>query len=63
MDSVSWRSLMSLAGSIVMGRAIAKTGIAQKIALGVISMVGTQPILIMLGVSACKNVKLIITNS
>ena len=50
MDSVSWRSLMSLAGSIVMGGAIAKTGIAQKIALGVISMVGTQPILIMLGV-------------
>ena len=41
---------MSLAGSIVMGGAIAKTGIAQKIALGVISMVGTQPILIMLGV-------------
>lgn len=50
MESVSWRSLMSLAGSIVLGMAIAKTGIAQKIALGVISMVGTQPILIMLGV-------------
>ena len=50
MDSVSWRALMSLAGSIVLGMAIAKTGIAQKIALGVISMVGTHPILIMLGV-------------
>ena len=50
MDSISWRSLMSLAGSIVLGTAIAKTGIAQKIAFGVISMVGTHPVLIMLGV-------------
>ena len=50
MDSISWRALMSLAGSIVLGTAIAKTGIAQKIALAVISMVGTHPILIMLGV-------------
>lgn len=50
MDSVSWRSLMSLAGSIVLGSAIAKTGIAQQMALGVISMVGTHPVMIMLGV-------------
>ena len=50
MDSVSWRALMSLAGSIVLGTAIAKTGIAQKIAFAVISMVGTQPIMVMLGV-------------
>ena len=50
MESISWRALMSLAGSIVLGMAIAKTGIAQKIALGVIGMVGTHPILIMLGV-------------
>jgi di/tricarboxylate transporter len=50
MDSISWRSLMSLAGSIVLGSAIAKTGIAQKIAFGVISMVGTHPVMIMLGV-------------
>jgi di/tricarboxylate transporter len=50
MESISWRALMSLAGSIVLGMAIAKTGIAQKIAYGVISLVGTQPILIMLGV-------------
>ena len=50
MNSISWRALMSLAGSIVLGTAIAKTGIAQKIALGVISMVGTHPVPIMLGV-------------
>jgi Trk K+ transport system NAD-binding subunit len=50
MESVSWRALMSLAGSIVLGMAIAKTGIAQKIAFGVISMVGSHPVLIMLGV-------------
>jgi len=50
MNSISWRALMSLAGSIVLGTAIAKTGIAQKIAIGVISMVGTHPVLIMLGV-------------
>ena len=50
MNSISWRAIMSLAGSIVLGTAIAKTGIAQKIAIGVISMVGTHPVLIMLGV-------------
>ncbi|MBO7590230.1 MAG: SLC13 family permease [Prevotella sp.] len=50
MDSISWRALMSLAGAIVLGSAIAKTGIAQKIALAIISMVGTHPIWIMLGV-------------
>jgi di/tricarboxylate transporter len=50
MDSVNWRALMSLAGSIVLGMAISKTGIAQTIAFAVINMVGTQPILIMLGV-------------
>jgi len=50
MESVSWRALMSLAGSIVLGMAIAKTGIAEKITFGIISMVGTQPVLIMLGV-------------
>jgi di/tricarboxylate transporter len=50
MDSVSWRALMSLAGSIVLGMAISKTGIAQTIAFAVINVVGTQPILVMLGV-------------
>ena len=50
MDAINWRALMSLAGSIVLGMAIAKTGIAQKIAFGVISMVGSHPVLIMLGV-------------
>ena len=50
MDSVNWRALMSLAGSIVLGMAISKTGIAQVIAFSVINMVGTQPILVMLGV-------------
>ena len=50
MDSVNWRALMSLAGSIVLGTAIAKTGIAQRIAFAVISIVGTQPIMVMLGV-------------
>ena len=50
MDSVSWRALMSLAGSIVLGMAISKTGIAQAAALAVINIVGTHPVLIMLGV-------------
>ena len=50
MDSVNWRALMSLAGSIVLGMAIAKTGIAEKMAFAVISIVGTQPIMVMLGV-------------
>ena len=38
MDSVSWRALMSLAGSIVLGMAISKTGIAQVAALAVTAM-------------------------
>lgn len=50
MDAISWRALMSLAGSIVLGMAITKTGIAQATALAVINMVGGHPILIMLGV-------------
>ena len=50
MDSVNWRAQMNLAGSIVLGMAISKTGIAQTIAFAVISVVGTQPILVMLGV-------------
>jgi di/tricarboxylate transporter len=50
MDSISWRALMSLAGSIVLGMAISKTGIAQAAALAVIDIVGTHPIMIMLGV-------------
>ena len=50
MDAVNWRALMSLAGSIVLGMAISKTGIAQTIAFAVVSVVGTQPVLIMLGV-------------
>ena len=50
MDSISWRALMSLAGSIVLGMAISKTGIAQATAMAVINMVGGNPILIMLGV-------------
>ena len=50
MDSVSWRALMSLAGSIVLGMAISKTGIAQAAALGMTGVVGTHPIMMMLGV-------------
>ena len=50
MDSIGWRALMSLAGSIVLGMAISKTGIAQVTALAVINIVGGHPIMIMLGV-------------
>ena len=50
MDSISWRALMSLAGSIVLGTAIAKTGIAQKTAFALVGVVGTHPILVMLGI-------------
>ena len=50
MDSVSWRALMALAGSIVLGMAISKTGIAQGIALAVVNVVGTHPVMVMLGV-------------
>lgn len=50
MNSLHWDVLMSMAGSIVLGTAIAKTGIAQSIALGILDLCGTHPIAIMVSI-------------
>jgi len=50
MDSLNWHVLMSMAGSIVLGTAIEKTGIAQSTALGILDLFGTHPIAIMIAV-------------
>ena len=50
MDSINWNVLMGMAGSIVLGTAISKTGIAEQAANGILSLCGTNPIVIMIAV-------------
>ncbi len=45
--SINWNILMVFAGSICLGKAIEKTGIAQTLADGLLGLCGTNPILIM----------------
>ena len=52
MDSLNWNVLMGMAGSIVLGTAITKTGIAESIATGILGMCGTHPLVVMVAVCA-----------
>jgi di/tricarboxylate transporter len=47
MKAINWNILMVFAGSVVMGTAIAKTGLAQMIANGILSVCGDNPIVVM----------------
>ena len=47
MKSVNWDILMVFAGSVVLGLAIEKTGIAERMALGILDVCGTNPIVVM----------------
>ena len=47
MKSVNWEILMVFAGSVVLGLAIEKTGIAERMALGILDVCGTNPIVVM----------------
>ena len=47
MKSINWDILMVFAGSVVLGLAIQKTGIAERLAFGILDVCGTNPIIVM----------------
>lgn len=47
MKAINWEILMVFAGSVVLGLAIQKTGIAERLAYGILDICGTNPIIVM----------------
>ncbi len=47
MKSVNWDILLVFAGSVVLGMAIQKTGIAERMAYGILDVCGTNPLVVM----------------
>ena len=47
MKAINWNVLMIFAGSVVLGLAIQKTGIAERLALSILDVCGTNPIVVM----------------
>jgi di/tricarboxylate transporter len=47
MKAVNWDILMVFAGSVVLGLAIQKTGIAERMAFGILDVCGTNPLVVM----------------
>ena len=47
MRAINWDILMVFAGSVVLGLAIQKTGIAERLAFGILDICGTNPIVVM----------------
>lgn len=47
MKAINWEILMVFAGSVVLGTAIQKTGIAEQMAFGILDVCGTNPIVVM----------------
>ena len=47
MKSINWEILMVFAGSVALGMAIEKTGIAEQLAHGILDVCGTNPIVVM----------------
>ena len=50
MKSIDWSILVVFAGSVVLGLAIQKTGIAERMATGILDICGTNPIIVMTAV-------------
>ena len=50
MKSIDWSILVVFAGSVVLGLAIQKTGIAERMATGILDVCGTNPIVVMTAV-------------
>ncbi len=50
MKAINWEILMVFAGSVVLGVAIQKTGIAERLAFGILDICGTNPIVVMAAV-------------
>ena len=51
MKSINWSILMIFAGSVVLGSAIQKTGLAEALANGVVHLCGPHPLLVMCAVT------------
>ena len=47
MKAINWEILMVFAGSVVLGVAIQKTGIAERLAFGILDVCGSNPIVVM----------------
>ena len=47
MKSINWDILMVFAGSVVLGTAIQKTGIAERMAYGILDVCGSNPLVVM----------------
>ncbi len=47
MKAINWEILMVFAGSVVLGLAIQKTGIAERMAFGILDVCGTNPLIVM----------------
>lgn len=47
MKAINWDILMVFAGSVVLGLAIQKTGVAERLALGILDVCGTNPLVVM----------------
>ena len=47
MKAINWEILMVFAGSVVLGLAIQKTGIAERLAFGILEVCGSNPIVVM----------------
>ena len=50
MKAINWEIIMVFAGSIALGLAIQKTGIAEQLATGILDVCGTNPIIVMTAV-------------
>ena len=50
MKAINWEILMVFAGSVVLGLAIQKTGIAERLAFGILDVCGTNPIVVMVAI-------------
>ena len=50
MKAINWEIIMVFAGSISLGLAIQKTGIAEQLATGILDVCGTNPIIVMTAV-------------
>ena len=50
MKAINWDILIVFAGSVVLGLAIQKTGIAERLAFGILDVCGTNPIVVMMAI-------------
>ena len=56
MEAINWEIIMIFAGSITLGVAIERTGIAEHIAAGILDTCGTNPIVVMFSVCLVANI-------